>query len=161
MTNTNQLIVFTLDERRYALYLSAVERVVHAVEVTPLPKAPEIVRGIINMQGRIIPVLDIRKRFSLPERKIGLSDQLIIARTSRRNVALFVDTVQDVFECPLQDMVISENIESDIEYIDGVLKFDDGMVLIHNLDKFLYPEEEKMLEKSRIQNPESSIQNYE
>ncbi len=62
----NLYIVFTLDEQRYALHLSAVERVICVVEITPLPKAPEIVLGIINVGGQIIPVIDMRKRFRLP-----------------------------------------------------------------------------------------------
>ncbi|MBF8302857.1 MAG: cheW40H-4 [Candidatus Dadabacteria bacterium] len=64
MDKLNQLVVLTLDEQRYALHLSAVERIVRVVEVTPLPKAPEIVLGVVNVQGQIIPVINIRKRFS-------------------------------------------------------------------------------------------------
>jgi purine-binding chemotaxis protein CheW len=60
----NQLVVLTLDEQRYALHLSAVERIVRMVEITPLPKAPQIVLGVVNVQGRIVPIVNIRKRFS-------------------------------------------------------------------------------------------------
>jgi purine-binding chemotaxis protein CheW len=69
------LVVFTLDARRYAVPLSTVERIIRAVEITPLPQAPEIVLGVINVQGRIIPVVNTRKRFRLPECDIRLSDQ--------------------------------------------------------------------------------------
>jgi len=76
---TLQLIVFTLDAQRYALHLSAVERAIRMVEITPLPKAPEIVIGVVNIHGAVIPVLNIRKRFRLPEREPDLGDQLIVA----------------------------------------------------------------------------------
>ncbi|MGR3177461.1 MAG: chemotaxis protein CheW, partial [Candidatus Anammoxibacter sp.] len=142
----NQLIVFILDEQKYALYLVDVEKVVRTVEITSLPKAPGIVLGVINVQGKIIPVLNIRKRFSLPERAIGLNDQLIIAHTSKRDVALFVDSVQNVLEYSQQNMTDAGSIQPDMEHIDGVLKLDDDLVLIHDLSKFLYPEEEEMLE---------------
>ena len=79
MAPAHQLVVFTMDEQRYALQLAAVERVVRMVEVTPLPQAPQIVLGVINAQGRIIPVVDIRRRFRLPARDIRLSDHLLIA----------------------------------------------------------------------------------
>lgn len=62
------LVVFRLDERRYALPLSVVERVIRAVEVTPLPKAPPIVLGAIDVQGRVVPVLNVRRRFLMPDR---------------------------------------------------------------------------------------------
>ncbi len=64
MDKLNQLVVFAFDEQRYALHLSAVERIVRMVEITPLPKAPEIVLGVVNVQGRIVPIVNIRKRFS-------------------------------------------------------------------------------------------------
>ena len=79
MEKLNQLVVFFLNEQKYALYLPAVERVVSAIEVTPLPQAPDNVLGIINVMGKVITVVNIRKRFGLPEREIDLSDQFIIA----------------------------------------------------------------------------------
>ncbi|MGR3218868.1 MAG: chemotaxis protein CheW [Candidatus Anammoxibacter sp.] len=146
MDKQKRLIVFTLDEQQYALHLADVERVVRTVEITALPNAPEIVLGVINVQDKVIPVLNIRKRFSLPEHAIGLNDQLIIAHTSKRDVALFVDSVQNVIEYSPQDVVDDKSIHPNMEHVAGVLKLDDDLILIHDLDKFLYPEEEKMLE---------------
>jgi len=65
-----EYVVFHLDEQQYALKVSAVERVVHAVELTLLPEAPDIVLGIINIHGKIIPVVNISRRFHLPEKDI-------------------------------------------------------------------------------------------
>ena len=62
-------MVFTLDRQRYALPLSVVERVVRMIEITPVPHTPDIVLGVINAQGRVIPVVDIRRRFRLPTRQ--------------------------------------------------------------------------------------------
>ena len=145
MNKSNQLVVFTLDEQRYALYLPVVERVVIAVEVTPLPQAPDIVFGIINIQGKVIPVVNIRKRFGLPEREIDLSDQFIIANTSTRTVVLVADTVSGVIEPSGGKLINSENITPGMEYVDGVIKLEDGLILIHDIDSFLSLEEEKKL----------------
>lgn len=136
-----------LDGQSYALRLSSVQRVVHAVEVTPLPKAPEIVLGIINMQGQVIPVFNTRKRFGLPEKEIGIRDQLLIANTSRRTVALLVDSTGGVIECSEQEVVSDETILPGVKYVEGVIKLKDGMIIIHNLDSFLSLEEEKKLDK--------------
>ncbi len=146
MDKLNQLVVFTLDEQRYALHLSAVERIVRMVEITPLPKAPEVVLGVVNVQGWIIPVVNIRKRFRLPEREISLSDQLIIASTSKRPVALVADTVSGLIECYEPQVITVEKILPHIEYVEGVVKLEDDMILIHDLDRFLSLEEEKMLD---------------
>ena len=66
------LVVFTRDNQKYALHLSAVETIIQAVEFTALPKAPKIVNGIVNFHGKIIPVFNIRKRFNLPDKETNL-----------------------------------------------------------------------------------------
>lgn len=70
-----QPVTFDLDDHHYALPLTAVERVIRAIEITPLPKAPLIVRGIVNVEGRIVPVVSVRKRFRLPNREIEPRDR--------------------------------------------------------------------------------------
>src|SRR3989339_1549783 len=120
--NIDQLVVFTLDELQYALPLDVVQRIVHLVEITPLPQASEIVLGIVNIQGQIIPVVNIRRRFRLTEREARLTDQLLIAQTSRINVALVVDSVSGVIQRRGLEIVDTEAIVSGIEYIEGVVK---------------------------------------
>lgn len=146
MNKSSQIVVFILGEQRYALHLAALERIVRVVEIILLPKAPDIVLGIINMQGRIIPVVNIRKRFRLLEREIALSNQLIIANTSRRSVALLVDEVSGVFEISEQEIIKAEKILPDMDYVKGVIKLEDGMILIHDLNTFLSIEEAKALD---------------
>ena len=142
----NQLVAFTLDGQRYALRLPVVQRIVRMVEVTPLPKAPEIVLGLINLQGKIIPVLNIRKRFGLRERETSLSDQLIIAHTARRSVALAVDSVTGVVERLTGEITEAGKIVPGAEYVEGVAKLEDGLMFIHDLDRFLSLDEEQRLQ---------------
>jgi purine-binding chemotaxis protein CheW len=143
-----RLVVFTLDEQRYALRLEAVERIVRLVGVTPLPKAPEIVLGVVNVQGRILPVVNIRQRFGLPERETDLGDRLILAQASRRSVALVADGVSGVMAWPEQEVIEATRILPGIQYVQGVAKLPDGMILIHDLDKFLSLEEEERLDSA-------------
>lgn len=86
----------TLDNLLYALPLNSVLRVIHVIEIRPLPKAPDIISGIINVKGQVIPVVDIRKRFGFPSRELNPEDQLIIADTGRRQITLLVDKVTEV-----------------------------------------------------------------
>ena len=134
--------------QRYALYLSAVERVVHAVEITPLPKAPAIVLGVINFGGKVIPVVNLRKRLNFNGRAIQLTDKLIIAKTSKRIIALLVDEVTGLLENTDQGMILPDSVLPNLEYVDGIIKLTDGLVLIHDLDKFLSLEEEELLTSS-------------
>ena len=142
----DQLVVFHLDEQRYALHLACVERTVAAVEVTPLPGAPGIVAGIVNVQGSVVPVFDLRRRFGLPERVPALSERLIVARTSTRRVALIADAVAGVLGCPMEDRIAIAEIFPGGRHIEGVVKLADGLVLIHDLDRFLTLDEEKALD---------------
>ena len=138
-------MVFTLDEQQYALRLEAVERIVRAAAITPLPKAPDIILGILDIQGEIVPVFNIRKRFRQPEREIRPEDQFIIANARSMKVALVVDAAQSVVEDAEPGRTAKDDILSGMEYIDGVTRTEDGLVLIHDLDKFLSFEEEKHL----------------
>jgi purine-binding chemotaxis protein CheW len=146
MNRQNQFVTFSIEEQRYALYLSSVERIIRVVEITPLPKAPEIVIGIINVQGQVIPVINMRRRFNLPEREIELNDKLIIAHTSKRTIALVSDEVIGVIEQPDEEIIPLDKIIPKSEHVEGIVKLEDGMILIHNLDKFLSLEEEKGLD---------------
>lgn len=138
------LVVFQLDERRFALRLAAVERVLPMIEIVPLPQGPTIVRGVINVEGRIIPVVDIRTRFSLPSRAIALSDHILIALTRRRSVALVVDAVIGVTET--NEIVAAERISENAAYIEGVATLNGDLVVIHDLDTFLSAAESAALE---------------
>jgi len=146
MKESVQLVAFMLDEQRYGLRLSVVERVVRTVEVIPLPSAPDIVMGVINLAGQVVPVVNVRRRFRFPEKELSLDDQLIIAKTARRTVALLVDSASSLVEIPASDVIQPSEILPRIDYIDGVAKLEDGMILIHDLDKFLSLEEERALD---------------
>ncbi len=135
------LLVFTLDDWRCALELSTVEKVYRAVAVTPLPDAPDIVLGVVNVRGVVLPVVDIRRRFRLPEKNLTPDDQLIVAHSSGRLVVLAVDSVTDVIECSGQDITSASAIAPGMEYVEGVARLKDGMILIHNLARFLSLEE--------------------
>lgn len=150
MNTSGQLLVFTVDDGRYALPVETADRAVRAVEIMSLPKAPEIVLGLINVRGQIVPVVNLRRRFRLPERDLELSDQLIIARTSTRTVALVVDSVTGVIKVSEGQIVEAGAILPGLEYVDGVAKLPDGLILIHDLDRFLSLEEEKALDEAML-----------
>ena len=148
---TAQWVVFWLDDGRYALPLAAVERIVRAVHVTPMPRAPGIVLGAIDVQGRVLPVFNIRRRFGLPERAVAPADHFLIAHTARRTVVLVIDAAQGVFEHAATAVTEATHIARDLEHVRGVMQLDDGLVLIHDLEHFLSPEEARVLDEAMSQ----------
>ncbi|MBT3385827.1 MAG: purine-binding chemotaxis protein CheW [Prolixibacteraceae bacterium] len=143
-----KILVFSLDELSYALDLSTIERVVAAVEITPLPKAPEIITGVINYHGKIITVFNIRKLFNLPCREIEPENQFIIAQTKKRLVAIITDSVTGIVELNPRQIVNAEQEFPFTDYISGVANLGANLILINDLDKFLSIDEAKLLEKA-------------
>jgi purine-binding chemotaxis protein CheW len=148
MTQPTQLVVFGLDAQRYALPLASVERIVRAVETMRLPNAPAIVLGAINVAGRVLPVLNLRRRFGLPEREINPADQFLIAHTTRRTVVLVVDEALGMVECPATEIIPPIQIAPGLEQLQGVVRLDDGLVLIQDLEKFLSLDEARALDEA-------------
>jgi purine-binding chemotaxis protein CheW len=151
MVELINLVIFIVEDQRYALPLKSIVRIVNATEVTKLPNAPDGVLGIINFQSEIIPVLNLRQRLNLPEREINPTHHFLIALTAKRKVALFIDRPQDVIEIDQSLLVDSDHFSSDIEQIQGVIKLNDGLVLIYNLEKFLSPDDVLILDEALSQ----------
>lgn len=148
MDEVKHFIVFKLEDKTFALPLGPVERVVRAVDITPLPEAPPIIPGIINYKGNILPVVDIRSRFLLSQQELKINHQFIIVRTSKRTIALHVDTVTGNIEKVNADMVPPNDIIEGVQFLEGVLKLEDGIMLVPDLDKILTHQEEKALNKA-------------
>jgi purine-binding chemotaxis protein CheW len=148
MNETRHCVVFSLDDQYFALPLSSVERIVRAVSVTPLPKTSEIVLGIINLHGRILPVINIRRRFSLPDTEIDANHHFIIGKTSEVSVAILVDNVMDIVEISEDQFVQNKEILSNLPYISGVLKQEEQMILVHDIEKLLSLNEVKAIQSA-------------
>lgn len=148
---TPHLLIFTLDHQRYALRLDTVERVIRAAAITPLPQAPEIVLGILDLQGRIIPVINLRKRFRLPERPTQSDDQFVIARTGTLTLALVVDGTESVIEQADLAVIAPDEIVTGVGFLEGVTTTEQGLVLIHDLESLLFAAEEELLAQALVQ----------
>ncbi len=142
------LVVFSLDDQRYALALARVQRSIRVVAITPLPEAPAIVLGIIDLGGVVIPVIDIRMRFNHPPRDVRLSDHLIVATTGKRTVALLVDETKGVMEVSPESYAPAGEILPRLELVDGAMKLEDGLILIHDLERLLSLEEEAAIDRA-------------
>lgn len=140
-----RLVVFSIDGQRYALPLSAAERVLPMVAVSPLPQAPAVALGVVNLHGKVVPVLDIRRRFGLPARDYGLTAHLLLTRTSRRTLAVLVDEVLGVQGVAAEAVTPPDAVLPGIGQVAGIVALEDGLLFIHDLDAFLSLDEERQL----------------
>lgn len=113
--------------------------------VSALPEAPPVVLGVINLRGRIVPVVDFRRRFNRSPRDYGPGAHLLVARTSRRTLAAPVDEVLGVREVPPDTVTEPGTLLPGLGYVTGIVALSDGLLFIHDLDAFLSLEEERSL----------------
>lgn len=140
MSHISNLLVFAVSGLKCGVPLAGIERVVHAVQIQPAPRAPAIVPGLVNVQGRLMPVVNLRTLFGLPGTGISLTDRLIIARAADLPVAMLVDEVSGVYPYSEEDISAAGELYSEIEFLEGVAKLKDGVLYIYDLDRFFSSE---------------------
>ena len=142
-----RFVLLTVDGQAYALPLEVVDHTLRAVEITILPGAPNVVEGIINIHGEIIPVVSIRKRLGLVNRSLEISDSLVVAHTRTRRLAIIAESVLGIIERSADAVVgTGEIFFHGAHPIEGVLKTNDGLVLIQDVGRFFSPKEELSLD---------------
>jgi len=135
---TDQFVIFTIDEQKFALPVTVVSRIVRAVEITPVPNAPENILGVINVQGEPVPVFNMRKLFNMPAKKLKLSHRIIFVRISNRVISFIADKVLDVTTKTKQKVVTADKVFPGLEnVVEGLLFLEDGMILLYNLEKII------------------------
>lgn len=141
-----RLLLFLIDETRYAIRADAVVEIVRAVAVTPLPNAPAVVEGIIDVRGSIVPVFDLRRRFHLPLRELSPTDHFVIVRASTRQAAMHVDRVLDLENVDESSVSRVTDRVLRADYVAGVATTADGLAVIHDVDEFLSAAEAESLD---------------
>jgi purine-binding chemotaxis protein CheW len=132
-----EFLLFDVGGYRYGLPAMQVHEIVPAVPIIPLPKAPAIVEGIINLRGKVVPVLDIRQRFRLPAKPLAHTDHLVVANAAGRLVALRVDAATELRNVSATEIDDVRNSVPGAEYLSLVARLDESLVLIHDIETFL------------------------
>jgi len=142
------LLILRLDDQRYALFLDAVERVVRAVAVTPVPEVPAFVLGLINVAGQLLPVVSLRACLGLPDRPVRPQDQFVFARTPLLTVALVVDEVQELSALDIGRAVAPAEVLPQGDWrVQSLIKINGDIILIYDLDKLIsHADQSQMLE---------------
>lgn len=130
-----EVLVFTVEDQQFALDLSCLERVIWAVEITPVPNESDNIAGIINVHGTIIPVINVRKLLGREERAIILSDQLIVCAINGKKCALWVDDVHGVASYEEKNFIPAAEVFPKEHLIDYVIKNEESIILVYNWGK--------------------------
>lgn len=134
-----QLVTFRLGNEEFSLDILRVQEIIRHMELTRVPRTPDFVEGVINLRGRVIPVLDLRKRFGLPSDERTNETRIIVVDVDNKTVGLKVDAVSEVLRLPADTVepapAIVTGAESD--YIKGVGKLDGRLLILLDVERIL------------------------
>jgi purine-binding chemotaxis protein CheW len=143
---TCALLTFRLDEERFAVRARLVHEVVRAVAVARLPDAPSIIEGAVNYRGRVVPVVRVRGRLGLDALELHPSHHFIVADVAWRQVALWVDEALDLISVDENAIGSAARTAPGATYTEGIARLPEGLVVIHDLERFLSLEEGEALD---------------
>jgi purine-binding chemotaxis protein CheW len=137
--DVRQLVVFELANEVYGINIGTVREIIRMQTVTYVPDSPDFVEGVINLRGRVIPVVDLRKRFGLPVSDATNESRVLVVDISGDDIGVIVDAVTEVQRIsedsiePTTTLVTTENSY----YIEGIAKVDDQLLILLDLDRAL------------------------
>jgi purine-binding chemotaxis protein CheW len=136
---TEHLVTFYLAEEEYALDVRVVQEIIRLTETTHVPRAPEFIRGVINLRGRIIPVVDLKRKLALGEITESRLARIVVVKLRDRLIGLLVDGASQVLKIPVSaiDAAPEEILDVNISFIRGVAKLDRRLIILLDLYKIL------------------------
>lgn len=146
-----QLVIFRLAKEEYGLPITKVQEINRLVPITKLPQTPVFMEGIINLRGRIIPVVDLRKRFQLEVSDYNDDSRIIIVEVSGQTVGIIVDAVAEVVRLPAASVEPPPpTFILDAKYIQGVGKLDSRLLILLEIDQILTSQETIALKQLNV-----------
>jgi purine-binding chemotaxis protein CheW len=137
---TAQVLVVHVATMRCGFVLDDVIEVLPAVQMAALPGAPEVIGGVIDLRGALVPVLDLRRRLGLPTRPPHVDDHVVVCTVGARSVAIWVDRAADVLTIARRDLAPLDGV-AQAGYLPGVTRRDDGLMLVYDVRSFLAADE--------------------
>lgn len=147
-----QIVVFSLNGQNYGVSIERVREIIPMQVIVPVPRAPEFVEGIINLRGRVIPVLDLRRQFGLEKRPPEPTQRIVIVEAEGDSTGVVVDTVSSVIQVSEEavetpsDMIVGP----DVGYIQGIAKIDKDLVVLLDLGAILTDAQKKTLKEADV-----------
>ena len=135
-----QLVVFDLANEVYGIHINTVREIIRMQTVTYVPDAPQYVEGVINLRGRVIPVVDLRRRFRLPAAEPGPNTRILVVDIAGEDIGVIVDAVTEVrrIAASLVEVPAAIATTSDSYYIEGIAKLEHGLLILLDLERALH-----------------------
>ena len=134
-----QLVTFHIGEEEFGVDILAVQEIIRMMQITPVPRAPIYIDGVINLRGKVIPVVNMRSRFSLPVQEPTPQTRIVVMEFDQKIVGFLVDAVSEVLRIPASTVEEAPPVVAGIgsEYIRGVGKLGDRLLILLDLNYLL------------------------
>lgn len=143
-----ELLQFELAGQRYGIPALAVREIVRAVSIAPLHHAPDVVAGVINLRGTVVPVVEMRLRFGLTPRPLVPSEHFIIVGTDEQPVALRVDRALELTSVSDKSVTDAAGLAAGSDSVSGIAALPDGLTVVHDPVRFLSQAERQLLDRA-------------
>lgn len=142
-----QLVVFELGGEAYGIDIGRVQEIIRMAPITRVPRAPEFVEGVINLRGKVIPVMDLRRRFGLPHEDRAKASRIVVVDVAERTVGMVVDSVSEVLRVAATQVEPPSPAVTTVEaaYLRGIAKLEERLIILLSLDEILTWEEQRGL----------------
>ncbi|MGO9590757.1 MAG: chemotaxis protein CheW [Candidatus Acidiferrales bacterium] len=145
-----QVVGFRIGRETFGLPISMVREIVRVPEITSVPNAPDYIEGVINLRGRIIPIVDLRKRFGDKAFEANKKNRIVVVEMESRVIGLIVHSASEVLRIPPSEIEAPHNVfqEGELNYITGVGKLNGRLVILLDLSRILQRGELRRLDEA-------------
>lgn len=138
-TNEVQIVVFKLDKEEYAVSILQVQEIKRMTDITRVPHAPDYIKGVINLRGSVLPVIDLKKRLNLALADCNDNTRIIIVKVDDLSVGIIVDAVSEVLTITRDSIEPAQSVVGGVstDYLSGVGKLDNRLIILLNLEALI------------------------
>lgn len=150
MEKDHQVVGFRIGNETYGVRIASVREIVRVPEITIVPNAPDVIEGVINLRGKIIPVMDLRKRFGSPAVQPDKKNRILVVELDNKLLGLIVSSASEVLKIPSSEIESPGSVfaEGESSYVTGVGKLKGRLVILLDISKLLRQPEFKKLEEA-------------
>ena len=147
-----QVVGFRIGNETYGVRIASVREIVRVPDITAVPNAPGIIEGVINLRGKIVPVMDLRKRFGSAAVQADKKNRILVVELDNKLLGLIVSSASEVLKIPPSEIEAPNDLfqDGEVDYVTGVAKLKGRLVILLDLEKVMRRSELRRLEDAAV-----------
>ncbi len=151
-TSSMQLVSFKLGDETFGIAITKIREIILVGEITHVPETPPYVKGLINLRSTVIPVIDLRARFSLADAELTSESRIMVLHVGRRTIGIVVDSVNEVLRVTRQEIspAPATVTSSGNEYMTGLVRLKENLLILLDVDRLFGDEETQAMAETAV-----------